>query len=213
MTTTAPHPAGAAPARTTPTGRLGQGELRRQAAACLAADPAAAHTPGAIARALGKSAGAVGNALTTLAGRARRAAVIPARTAGARQARAGLSLTLSHYPVPSRQIHACALTGHLFTPCPEASLGAARETGTGISNRQFTGRSGELIHALSCPVTGFSRPGNRDKHADRLPAAPTRSDGRPDRRKTPGTTRDNRGREIPEKESRHGRQEEERRAG
>jgi nitric oxide reductase NorQ protein len=57
-----------APARTTPTGRLGQGELRRQVAGCLAADPAA-HTPGAIARSLGRSADAVGNALTTLAGR------------------------------------------------------------------------------------------------------------------------------------------------
>ena len=52
------------PPRTTPTGRLGQGELRRQVAACLAADPAAAHTPGSIARALGKSAGATGNALS-----------------------------------------------------------------------------------------------------------------------------------------------------
>ena len=65
----APHPAAAVPARITPTGRLGQGELRRQVAACLAAGPAAAHTPGAIARTLGRSAGAVGNALTTLAGR------------------------------------------------------------------------------------------------------------------------------------------------
>jgi MoxR-like ATPase len=61
-------PAPAAP-RTTPTGRLGQGELRRQVAARLAADPAAAHTPGAIARTLGRSSGAVGNALATLAGR------------------------------------------------------------------------------------------------------------------------------------------------
>jgi len=49
----------------------------------------------------------------------------PART-GARQVRAGpgLSLPLSHILCPgaSCQIHACALTGHLFTPCPEASL-------------------------------------------------------------------------------------------
>jgi hypothetical protein len=66
MTTTPPAPS--AP-RTTPTGRLGQGELRRQVASCLAADPAAAHTPGGIARTLGRSAGAVGNALATLAGR------------------------------------------------------------------------------------------------------------------------------------------------
>jgi nitric oxide reductase NorQ protein len=78
MTTTPPAPAPAPPSaalpapaapRTTPTGRLGQGELRRQVAARLAADPAAAHTPGAIARTLGRSAGAVGNALATLAGR------------------------------------------------------------------------------------------------------------------------------------------------
>jgi nitric oxide reductase NorQ protein len=62
-------PAAAAPApRTTATGRLGQGELRRLTAAHLAASPSA-HTPGEIARALGKSAGAVGNALTTLADR------------------------------------------------------------------------------------------------------------------------------------------------
>jgi MoxR-like ATPase len=47
------------------TGRLGQGELRRRVAAHLAATPGA-HTPGAIARALGRSAGAVGNALDTL---------------------------------------------------------------------------------------------------------------------------------------------------
>ena len=44
-------------------GRLGQGELRRQVAAHLVADPRS-HTPGEIARALGnKSSGAVTNAL------------------------------------------------------------------------------------------------------------------------------------------------------
>ena len=64
----APPPCGTSAPRTTPTGRLGQGELRRLTAACLAASPGA-HTPGEIARALGKSSGAVGNALTTLAGR------------------------------------------------------------------------------------------------------------------------------------------------
>ena len=65
----APSPGPRAAPRTTPTGRLGQGELRRQVAGCLAADPAAAFTPGSVARALGKSAGATGNALATLAGR------------------------------------------------------------------------------------------------------------------------------------------------
>jgi nitric oxide reductase NorQ protein len=70
MTTPPPPAPGPAPApRITPTGRLGQGELRRQVAGCLAADPAAGFTPGSVARALGKSAGATGNALATLAGR------------------------------------------------------------------------------------------------------------------------------------------------
>jgi hypothetical protein len=54
--------------RTTATGRLANGELRRQVAAWLDARPGA-HTPGTIARALERSAGAVGNALTTLASR------------------------------------------------------------------------------------------------------------------------------------------------
>src|SRR5579859_664952 len=59
---TAPAPALA------PKGRLGNGQLRRQVAEWLAARPGP-HTPGEIARDLGRSAGAVGNALTTLAGR------------------------------------------------------------------------------------------------------------------------------------------------
>src|SRR6266566_3313836 len=60
MTTTAP--------RTTATGRLGNGELRRQVAAYLDEHPGP-HTPGTIAKALDRSAGAVGNALKTLAER------------------------------------------------------------------------------------------------------------------------------------------------
>ncbi|GAB3971304.1 hypothetical protein GCM10029978_046240 [Actinoallomurus acanthiterrae] len=53
--------------RHTPTGRLGQGELRRQVAAHLLANPGSDFTPGQIARALGdRSSGAVANALETL---------------------------------------------------------------------------------------------------------------------------------------------------
>ena len=62
MTTPAPAP------RTTASGRLGNGELRRQVAAWLEANPGP-HTPGEIAKELNRSAGAVGNALTTLADR------------------------------------------------------------------------------------------------------------------------------------------------
>ena len=64
MTAPAPAAAPGAPAAR----RLGNGQLRRQVAAWLAARPGA-HTPGAIAKDLGRSAGAVGNALNTLADR------------------------------------------------------------------------------------------------------------------------------------------------
>ncbi|TMQ82632.1 AAA family ATPase [Actinomadura soli] len=69
--TTAPTSATAPTAAPAPggTGRLGQGELRRKVATVLAAYPAAAFTPGEIARTLDRSAGAVGNALTTLVDR------------------------------------------------------------------------------------------------------------------------------------------------
>ena len=56
----------AAPAAA-PKGRLGNGQLRRQVAEYLADHPGPCKT-GEIAKALGRSAGAVGNALTTLAG-------------------------------------------------------------------------------------------------------------------------------------------------
>src|SRR6266851_2300784 len=56
-----------APAPAAPKGRLGNGQLRRQVAEYLADHPGPCKT-GEIAKALGRSAGAVGNALTTLAG-------------------------------------------------------------------------------------------------------------------------------------------------
>jgi len=59
-----------APAISAPVaGRLGNGQLRRQVAEWLAARPGP-HTVGEIAKDLGRSAGAVGNALTTLTDRA-----------------------------------------------------------------------------------------------------------------------------------------------
>lgn len=79
-TTLAGGPVGFA-ARRTPTGRLGQGELRRQVAAHLAAT-SGAYTPGQVARALGnRSSGAVANALETLAasGHAARVSTKPRR--------------------------------------------------------------------------------------------------------------------------------------
>ena len=72
----------AAPAAA-PTGRLGNGQLRRQVAEYLADHPGPCK-PGEIAKALGKSAGAVGNALTTLAGRGEADLASPASPAATR---------------------------------------------------------------------------------------------------------------------------------
>ena len=66
FTEVTPMTAPAAPAAA-PKGRLGNGQLRRQVAEYLADHPGSCKT-GEIAKALGRSAGAVGNALTTLAG-------------------------------------------------------------------------------------------------------------------------------------------------
>lgn len=64
-----------------PGGRLGQGELRRRVAAVLADQPQNLFSPGEIARHLGRSAGAVANALETLTdrGQAERVAGRPRR--------------------------------------------------------------------------------------------------------------------------------------
>ncbi|TDB96896.1 AAA family ATPase [Actinomadura sp. 7K534] len=73
MTTVPTTPTAAAPATTAPApaapGRLGQGELRRRVAVVLSDLPGDVFTPGEIARALGRSAGAVGNALAALTDR------------------------------------------------------------------------------------------------------------------------------------------------
>jgi nitric oxide reductase NorQ protein len=63
-----------------PKGRLGNGQLRRQVAEWLAARPGP-HTVGEIAKDLGRLAGAVGNALTTLADRPRPPALRASRCA------------------------------------------------------------------------------------------------------------------------------------
>ena len=113
MTTTAP--------RTTPTGRLGNGELRRQVAAWLDENPGAC-TPTVIARALGRSAGAVGNALKTLADR-RQADLVPGRPAryranAATRAAAG-GISAAPVPRPAAPPEAAP------APAPAAAVAAA----------------------------------------------------------------------------------------
>jgi len=120
MTTTAP--------RTTATGRLGNGELRRQVAAYLDENPGPC-TPGTIAKALDRSAGAVGNALKTLAdrgeaepvpGKPARYQATPATTAAA----GGMSTApapkpaTSPKPAPAAPAAAPAATASPAAPAP-----------------------------------------------------------------------------------------------
>ncbi len=125
MTTTAP--------RTTATGRLGNGELRRQVAAWLDENPGP-HTPGTIAKALDRSAGAVGNALKTLAGRgeAELESGKPARyqaTPATKAAAGGISTAPAPKPAaPPKPAPAPAAAPSATSPAPPPS-GVTRPNG------------------------------------------------------------------------------------
>ena len=93
----------AAPAAA-PKGRLGNGQLRRQVAEYLAGHPGPCKT-GEIAKALGRSAGAVGNALTTLAGNGE-ADLVPGKPVSYQA-----NSSTPPQPPPSRP-------GHPFRPSP-----------------------------------------------------------------------------------------------
>jgi nitric oxide reductase NorQ protein len=117
MTTTAP--------RTTATGRLGNGELRRQVAAWLDENPGP-RTPGQIAKALDRSAGAVGNALKTLADRGEAEPVPgkPARyqaTPATGAAAGGISAAPAPRPAPAAPAAAPAAPA---APAPPAAAPA-----------------------------------------------------------------------------------------
>ncbi|MEV5704817.1 AAA family ATPase [Actinoallomurus sp. NPDC052274] len=108
--------------RRTPTGRLGQGELRRQVAAHLLADPAKEYTPGQIATAVGaRSAGAVANALETLVagGHAQLTTAKPRRF----RATATTAEATKSGPVPGRP--------HPAPPTPGAPSSRTASSGTG----------------------------------------------------------------------------------
>ncbi|GAA4617234.1 AAA family ATPase [Actinoallomurus liliacearum] len=109
--------------RRTPTGRLGQGELRRQVAAHLLANPAKEYTPGQIATAVGaRSAGAVANALEALVagGHAQLTTAKPRRF----RATATTAEATKSGPVPARPHPAP------HTPGTPSSRPAASGTGT-----------------------------------------------------------------------------------
>jgi len=94
---TAPAPSAA------PKGRLGNGQLRRQVAEWLAARPGP-HTVGEIAKDLGRSAGAVGNALATLADRAEASRITgnPARYEANSATAAAAAAITPRAPAPPR---------------------------------------------------------------------------------------------------------------
>ena len=112
-----------APARPAPAkGRLGNGQLRRQVAEWLSARPGP-HTVGEVAKDLGRSAGAVGNALTTLADRAEasRLAGKPMRyEANAATAAAAAAIT-PKAPSPPKPAPAPAAPKPAASPVPPAA--------------------------------------------------------------------------------------------
>ena len=125
MTSTAP--------RTTATGRLGNGELRRQVAAYLDENPGP-HTPGQIAKALERSAGAVGNALKTLADRGEAEPVSgkPARyqaTPATKAAAGGMSTAPAPKPAISPKPAPAAPAAAPASPAAPPPSGVTRPNG------------------------------------------------------------------------------------
>jgi nitric oxide reductase NorQ protein len=111
-------PAISAPAK----GRLGNGQLRRQVAEWLAARPGP-HTVGEIAKGLGRSAGAVGNALTTLADRAEasRLAGKPMRYEASAATAAAAAAITPKAPSPPKPASAPAAPKPATPPAPPAA--------------------------------------------------------------------------------------------
>ncbi|MGH3625346.1 MAG: AAA family ATPase [Sciscionella sp.] len=144
MTPATPTPAPAAPGSTTPAapagGRLRNGELRRQVAEVLAHRAGTELTPRTIARTLGRSSGAVGNALAVLAagGYAARMAGTPVRY---RSTATTADAATSAPPVSSRPARSPrTTTTPPATPAPSGASGPAVVTGP------VTRPNGQLYH-------------------------------------------------------------------
>jgi nitric oxide reductase NorQ protein len=138
-----------------PKGRLGNGQLRRQVAEWLAARPGP-HTVGEIAKDLGRSAGAVGNALTTLADRAEAARLAgkPVRyEANAATAAAAAAIT-PKAPAPPKPAPAAA-PSPAASPAPPA---APKPAGPPASPAPPAAPKGLAPPAKPDPVT---RPGGQ----------------------------------------------------
>jgi nitric oxide reductase NorQ protein len=119
--------------RTTASRRLGNGELRRQVAAWLDEHPGPC-TPGTIAKALDRSAGAVGNALKTLAdhGEAEPVPGKPARyqaTPATKAAAGGMSTAPAPKPAPAPRPAPATPATAPATPAAPAPSGVTRPNG------------------------------------------------------------------------------------
>ena len=143
------------------TGRLGSGELRRRVAAILIDSPRAAFTPGEIARTLGRSAGAVGNALNVLADRGQAELV----ATGPRRYRA----TATTGDALNGGAPAAPTTRRPATPAPKAAPaptpGASSTSGASGPSRT----SGKGGRAVVGPVV---RPNGQTYHPRRLADLP-----------------------------------------
>jgi nitric oxide reductase NorQ protein len=135
------------PAPGRPSGRLGQGELRRMVAAHLDAHPGS-HTPGHIASALGRSAGAVGNALDALVerGQAERVSLAPRRyRATATTIDAARPNPAGRTPPAGARGAATTETTAMPTPRPSSST-TSSSSGSGLGPGGVRRPNGQTYH-------------------------------------------------------------------
>jgi nitric oxide reductase NorQ protein len=154
-------PAIPAPAK----GRLGNGQLRRQVAEWLAARPGP-HTVGEIAKDLGRSAGAVGNALTTLADRAEAARLAgkPIRYEANSATAAAAAAITPKAPAPPKA--APAAPKPAASPAPPAAPKPARQPASPVGRAEGSrpagqARPGDPPRRAGLPAPRAGRHGRR----------------------------------------------------
>jgi MoxR-like ATPase len=125
------------------TGRLGAGELRRQVAAHVAANPSLEFTPHEIARALNRSAGAVGNALDKLAehGQVEKTSEAPRRYRATTTADAASAAAHSAPPASSTSGPASRASASSAVPSASPSAGSPPGSPPGSGSRVGLGAS------------------------------------------------------------------------
>ena len=140
-------------------GRLRPGELRRLVAERLAADPGVDVSPGELARALGRSAGAVGNALVTLVGAGHAVQVLaaplryratPTTPTAAAASTPATPATAPAAPGGTRALTAAALGG----PAAGSGRGGAARAGSGATTAGRGARRGRAARTAGSGGAG-----------------------------------------------------------